>query len=305
MAFHAAISQELEAWYDLVFYTEVSYTWQVVISTRRVLTLRQHDTPTGAPRRKACLVVRGSEDPDWDAVDGKLPTASRATLRAVISALATHGFIPRNVDVCTAFLQGMPLDRPTAVFVQPPPQARVPNGMVWQLRKCAYGLTDAPRQGYECVLSLIKDLELTRSPVVYCLFTQHDASSVVLVVAVHVDDYLFGVTAAAVDRFARGLRQSFERGPKKSRDMTFTGLRVQTTVHDDTGSLSITTDQDQYLVSIDLIDVYPERMARPEARLTKMGLTSCRRATGALPRGTGQTLPYLACATTTLARLFT
>lgn len=283
MASHAAISQELEAWYDLVFYREVSYTGQVVIYTRWVLTLKQPDTPTGAPRRKALLVVRGFEDPDWDAVDGTLPTASRATLRVVIWALATHGFIPRNVDVCTAFLQGMPLDRPTAFFVQPPPQARVPNGMVWQLRKCAYGLTDAPRRRYESVLRLIKDLELTRSSGDDCLFTQHHASRVVLVVAVHVDDYLFGVTAAAVDRFERGLRHSFETGPKKSRDMTFTGLRVQTTVHDDTGSLSISTDQDQYLESIDLIDVHPERMARPEARRTKMGLTSYRRATGALP----------------------
>lgn len=87
--------------------------------------------------------------------------------------------------------------------------------------------------------------------------------------------------------------------------MTFTGLRVNTTMEDDAGSLTITTDQDQYLDSIDVIDVRPERKARPEARLTPQELTAYRRATGALLWGTGQTLPYLACATTTSARRFT
>lgn len=43
----------------------------------------------------------------------------------------------------------------------------------------------------------------------------------------------------------------------------------------------------------------------PEARLTPEELTAYRRATGALLWGTGQTLPYLACAATTLARRFT
>lgn len=304
-AFDPAIAQELEAWAELAVYTEVPYTGQVVISTRWVLTFKQPDTPTGTLRRKARLVVRGFEDPDRDAVDSTSPTASRATLRVVLSALSTHGFIPRTVDVRTAFLQGMPLDRPTAVFVQPPPQARVPRGMVWQLRKCAYGLTDAPRRWYESVLKLMMDLELTRSSLDHGLFTRHVAGRLVLVVAVHVDDFLFGGTAAAVARFESGLRRAFETGPTKSGDMTFTGLRVKTTMDDDTGNLTVFTDQDQYVDSIETIDIRPERMARKEARLTPEELTAYRRATGALLWSTGQTLPYLACATTSLARRFT
>lgn len=154
--------------------------------------------------------------------------------------------------------------------------------MVWQLRKCAYGLTDAPRHWYESVMWLMQDLELTRSSIDYGLFTQHDAGRLTLVVAVHVDDFLFGGTDAAVDRFERGLRRVFETGPTRSGDMTFTGLRMRTSMDDDTGSLTVTTDQDQYLDSIDVIEVHPERKARPEARLTPMELTAYRRATGAL-----------------------
>lgn len=237
----------------------------MVVSTRWVLTLKQPDTPTGGRRRKARLVVRGLEDPDRDNVDSTSPTSLRATLRVVLPALATHGFIPRTVDACTAFLQGMPLDRPTAVFVQPPPQARVPSGLVWQLRKCAYGLTDAPRRWYESVLRLMQDLELTRLSVDHGLFTQHDAGRLVLVVAVHVDDFLFGGAAAAVDRFERALRSACEAGATKLGDITFTGLRVSTTMDDDTGSVTISTDENQYLDSIDVIDVRPERKAQPDA----------------------------------------
>lgn len=100
---------------------------QAVRSMQWAYTIKEADVPTGAPRRKARLAVRCFEDPDRDSVDSTSPTVSRASLRVVFSAMATHGFLPRTVDVRTAFLQGMPLDRPTAVFVQPPPQARVPR----------------------------------------------------------------------------------------------------------------------------------------------------------------------------------
>lgn len=304
-AFNVAMARELEAWSDLAVYTEVPYTGQAVISMRWVLTIKEPDTPSGAPRRKARLVVRGFEDPDRDAVDSTSPTASRGTLRVALSAMATHGFVPRTVDVRTAFLQGMPLDRPTAVFVQPPPQARVPPGTVWQLRKCAYGLTDAPRRWYESVLVLMRALNLQRSSLDHGLFTAHEDGKLVLVVAVHVDDFIIGGTTTQVARFDHALRAAFAAGPTKSGDLTFTGLRVRTSLDDDNGRITLLVDQEAYIDSIDDIEVRPERAAEAEARLTPVELTSYRRATGALLWATGQTLPYLACATSSLARRFT
>lgn len=304
-AFDPAMARELEAWSDLAVYTEVPYTGQAVISTRWVLKLKQPNTPTGAPRRKARLVVRGFEDPDKDAVDSTSPTASRTALRVVLSALATHGFIPRTVDACTAFVQGTPLDRPAAVFVQPPPQAQFLQGMVRQLRKCAYGLTDAPRRWYDSVLKLMLQLRLTRSTMDHGLFARHEGGRLVLDVAVHVDDFLLGGTAAAVKLFDHGQRGSCEAGPTASGDLTNTGLRIKTAIDDDTGTLTIRGDQDTYLDSIETIYVRSERKMCHEAPLTAIELTSYRRSTGALLWGAGQTLPYLACAATTLARRFT
>jgi len=301
-AFDAAIMDELAAWADLAVYTEVPYDDQVVLSTRWVLTVKEPDAPTSPPRRKARLVVRGFEDPERDNVDSTSPTVSRATFRVALSAMVTHGFIPRTVDVRTAFLQGMPLDRPTPVYIQPPPQARVPSGMVWRLCKCAYGPTDAPRRWYDSVLRLIVALELRHSSLDHGLFTSQAQGHLVLVVAVHVDDFRFGGTAPAVEHFEAALRRAFVTGPTKSGDFTFTGVRVRTAVDDDTGDLTVRADQEQYVDSIDCIDIRPARKSTPDARLLPAELTAYRRATGALLWATGQTMPYLACAATTLAR---
>lgn len=218
--------------------------------------------------------------------------------------MATHGFVPRTVDVRTAFLQGMPLDRPHAVFVQPPPHAKVPAGIVWKLRKCAYGLTDAPRRWYESVLKLMATLGLQRSTLDHGLFTSHQNGVLQLVVAVHVDDFLFGGTTEAVTSFEAAVRRAFATGPTKSGSFTFTGVRVRTDMDDDTGRRTVRADQEQYVDSIDEIDIRPERKAEPDARLRPEELTSYRRATGALLWATGQTVPYLSCAATTLARRF-
>jgi len=303
-AFDGAIMDELAAWSDLAVYTEVPFDGQVVLSTRWVLTVKEPDTPTSPPRRKARPVVRGFEDPERDNVDSTSPTASRATFCVALSAMAAHGFIPRTVDVRTAFLQGMLLDRPTPVYVQPPPQAQVPARMVWRLRKCAYGLTDAPRRWYDGVLALMIDLKLQRSTLDHGLFTAHVDGTLQLVIAVHVDDFLFGGPPPAVARFETALRRAFGTGPTKSGDITFTGVRVRTSVDEDTGALSVRADQEQYVDSSEYIDILPMRKATPDARLVPEEITAYRRETGALLWATGQTMPYQACAATTLARRF-
>lgn len=141
-------------------------------------------------------MVRGFDAPDRDSVDSTSPTASRSTLRVTLSALATHGLVPRKAGGRTAFLQGMPLDRPTAVIARPPTHARVPAGMVWTLRKCAYGLTDAPRRWYDSVLVMMTTLGLVRSSVDQGQFTRHNDDALTLVVAVHVLEFLYGGTDA-------------------------------------------------------------------------------------------------------------
>eukprot|EP00168_Porphyra_purpurea_P001895 TRINITY_DN12232_c0_g1_i1.p1 TRINITY_DN12232_c0_g1~~TRINITY_DN12232_c0_g1_i1.p1 ORF type:complete len:325 (-),score=66.71 TRINITY_DN12232_c0_g1_i1:469-1443(-) len=151
----------------------------------------------------------------------------------------------------------------------------------------------------------MRALKLRRSTMDHGLFTAHQDGKLTLVVAVHVDDFLIWGTLAEVARFDGALRAAFAAGPTKSGDITFTGLCVRTSLDDDTGRIAVQVDQESYVDSIDSIDVRPERALEPESRLTAGELTDYRRATGALLWASGQTLPYLACAASTLARRFT
>lgn len=108
-------------------------------------------------------------------------------------------------------------------------------------------------------------------------------------------------TAAEVARFDGALRAAFSAGPTKSGDLTFTGLRVRTSLDDDTGRITVQVDKEDYVDSIERINVHPERVLELASRLTAGELTDYRRATGAFLWATGRTLPYLACAASTLA----
>lgn len=281
-AFEATIMEELAAWAGLVVCTEVPEDGQVLLSTRWVLTLKEPDSPTSPPRRNARLVVRGFVDAERDSVDSTSPTASRATFRVMLSAMASQRFIPRTVDRRTVFLQDMPMDRPTPAYVQPLLHARVPAGMVWRLRKCAYGLTDAPLRWYDGVLKLMNKMKLQWSSRDHGLFNEHFIGVLQRVVAVHVDHFLFGGTAPAVARYESSLRQAYGTGPTKSGEFTFTGVQVRTTADDDSCSLTVREDQEQYVDSIDVIDIRRSLKALPDSHLLLEELTSDLRATSAL-----------------------
>jgi len=81
------------------------------------------------------------------------------------------------------------------------------------------------------------DLKLQRSTLDHGLFTAHIDGVLQLVIAVHVDDFLFGGTPPAVARFETALRRAFGTGPIVSGDFNFMGVRVRTSVNEDTGAL--------------------------------------------------------------------
>jgi len=127
-----------------------------------VLTEKPGELPQDPPKRKARLLVRGFEDPQKASVVSTSFTVGLASLCVLLDTMEVRGWVPRTLDVRTAFLQGLPIDQVAPVYVQPPPQARIPTGVVWRLRKCAYGLTDAPRRWYEAVILLMIDLGYAR-----------------------------------------------------------------------------------------------------------------------------------------------
>lgn len=103
---------------------------QRVILPRWVLTEKPGELASDPPKRKERLVIRGFEDPHKKNVVSMSPTVGRASLRVLLAMLVHNNCMPHSVDVRKAFLQDMLIDRVAPVYVQPPPQARDPAGVV-------------------------------------------------------------------------------------------------------------------------------------------------------------------------------
>jgi hypothetical protein len=95
------------------------------------------------------LVARGFQDMGTEDLMTSSPTAAKVSWRMIISACVARNWLPRTVDIKTAFLQGKAIGRP--VFLKPPAEAMVPGDGCWKLVKSVYGLGDAPRLWFETV----------------------------------------------------------------------------------------------------------------------------------------------------------
>jgi len=261
-------------------YVEVAFVGQRLLSTRWVLTVKAASLPGLLPRLKARLCVRGFQDQEKDLVDSASPTVARSTVRLVLALFASMGWEPRSVDASTAFLQGLPIDCPRPVYVRPPLEARAPAGVVWRLAKCAYGLTDAPRMCYERVRALMRAIGAERSTADLGLFVLAVGGVVILAVAVHVDDFLYGGTAAGVSLLERELRAAFSVGPVSTGTFVFTGLSLSYSAGAGRRAPRLWVDQTPDIDSIDDISVSAARRAEPSAAVKASELTDYRRATG-------------------------
>jgi flavodoxin len=53
-----------------------------------------------------------------------------------------------SIDIAAAFLQGHEITR--EIYMKPPKDVR-PEGKIWKLKCCIYGLNDAPREWYKLI----------------------------------------------------------------------------------------------------------------------------------------------------------
>ena len=157
-------------------------TGQYTISTKWVITEKVID---GKPGVKARLVVRGFEDNDD--VQSDSPTCTQDAFRLFLAIAVSKKWSLECTDIKSAFLQGMALLR--KVYVEPPAEIKEP-GIIWLLKKCMYGLQDAPRQWFLNVVEVLlaigcKQLGLDMSVFVYVKNGVLEG-----VILVHVDDFM-------------------------------------------------------------------------------------------------------------------
>ena len=138
--------KELELLIEFDVYEEENYEnlstedQKNIVSTTWVVTEKDKDDKKII---KARLCARGFEEKTDFRRDS--PTISKRSLRIMLAVIVTKGWRVKALDARSAFLQGTKIER--KVYVKPPPEAERKFGSktVWLLKKCLYGLGDAPR----------------------------------------------------------------------------------------------------------------------------------------------------------------
>ena len=156
------------------------------VSTKWVITEKQRD---GKKFVKARLVARGFEE-KLENTRTDSPTCNRMSLRLCFAVSSTMGWQIQSFDVTSAFLQGNTIKRD--VYVKPPREWEGADELIWKLKRCLYGLNDAPRAWYDRVVQLLLDFGGKASLYDAAVFLWHDRSDKLIgMTVVHVDDFVY------------------------------------------------------------------------------------------------------------------
>ena len=183
----AAIAEELQSLHD-------ASTWELVdapkgarvFPSKFVLKVKRHSDGT-LERYKARLVLLGHlQRPNIDFYDTYAPVADFTVVQVLLALACHHGWLIRQFDVKTAFLNG---DLDEVIYMQLPEGFRNQEGQVCRLLRSIYGLRQAPRAWNK---KLCGDLQLAGfRPLVHAesVFRSTAPTSLVVIV-IYVDDIL-------------------------------------------------------------------------------------------------------------------
>ena len=119
----------------------VQYVYQQTISSRWVITEKINNRKKVV---KARLVARGCKE-DSSNISKDSPTCTKESMRLILALLASNRWPCNAIDIKSASLQGKQIGRPA--FLIPPPEFQEQN-IVWKIKACIYGLSDASRKCY-------------------------------------------------------------------------------------------------------------------------------------------------------------
>ncbi|CAM8975443.1 unnamed protein product [Rhodiola kirilowii] len=180
-----------------------------VIGTKWVFRNKMDDKGV-VVRNKARLVVKGynqQEGIDYD--ETFAPVARLEAIRLLIAYSTYHGFSLQQMDVKTAFLNGV-LKEEVYVSQTPGFEDKDHPNHVYVLDKALYGLKQAPRAWYERLSMFLLSHGYNRGEVDKTLFLLKEGSDTP-VVQVYVDDIIFGSTnPMLVKKFTDLMSSEFE-----------------------------------------------------------------------------------------------
>lgn len=256
---------ELDKLKNFNTYQEVDDVGQFRISTTWVICRKDSGV-------RARLVARGFEDIDSYRKDS--PTLARSSLRVILSIVASMGWTLKTTDIKSAFLQGKEMDR--EVYITPPREANVPDGKIWKLLHCLYGLNDAARHFYQSVVETLKNLGCNCSSLDPALFFFRRDGKLEGIVASHVDDFLHAGSEYFDNLVMSKLRDRFLAGKLEESIFKYIGFEI---IQMDDG---IILDQSSYINDLENGVLKPQRAIQKQAQLDNKESTLLRQLVGRL-----------------------
>jgi len=161
-------------------------------------------------RNKARLVAQSySQQEGIDYTETFAPVTRLEAIRLLLSYVVNHGIILYQMDVKSAFLNGVIEEE---VFVKQPPSfddLKHPDH-VYKLKKSLYGLKQAPRAWYDRLSNFLIKNDFKRGQVDTTLF-RRTLKKDILVLQIYIDDIIFGSTNASLCKeFSKLMQDEFE-----------------------------------------------------------------------------------------------
>ena len=257
---------DLKNWADNEVYEIIHDGGQQTVSVKWVITQK---TEKNVLKVKARLVARGFEEEGE--IRNELPISMKKSIRVALSVMVSKEWTCQSLDVKAAFLQGKTIDRD--VFIKPPPKAGC-EGYIWKLCTCVYGLVDASRIWHFRVKKELLNLGMSISTYDPALFFWHCNEQLQGVLAVHVDDFLFGGTELFKHTVIDKPKEIFDIRVESESVFQYVGSRMEQ------HNSYITLDQIEYISKVSPITITAERRSMKDAFVTEEERTSLRAVVG-------------------------
>lgn len=279
--FSTAKLEELQKWKSHNAYEIVDNENQEFITLRWVNTEKYIN---GKLKLKSRLVARGFQE-DTSNILSDSPTCSKESLRLILNIIATFNWKCQSIDIKSAFLQNKSIDR--EIYVKPPKEANVPRDKLWKLNTTIYGLSDASRSWYINVKNELINLGTKLCQSDPAVFSWHFNAKLSGILCTHVDDFLFGGNEHFINNVIKPLKSTFTIGSEFCTAFKYLGLNINQL------DKEIVLNQNDYIKSIDFIDIDNHKMKKKDDSLTESELEDLRSLVGQLGWVAGQTRPDL------------